>query len=124
VEIAGEEYTVKQIMMMSTDFVGSNNMIMTMSNFCLSQSTIYNYRHSGQAIIDVHFLIAFSTPQKKLDDLLEMTVSYCKQHSDLWLPNVFMSVRNLNGGSVTVVFYVSHRWYREKMLEQNRHFFV
>lgn len=95
VSIEDQDYFVKSIHLLSTDFVAINNMHMNMSNSELASIKIYNHRRSRKAVIEFKVMLARATPQAAIEVLKASIVSYLKERPDMWMPTLVTKVEDL-----------------------------
>lgn len=103
VAIDGGEYTVARIRMMTTEFVGLDNKLMTMPNAQLATIPIFNHRRAGPAVISVKVKVAYATPRAKIDALHAAMRAWVAALPDTWTETVDLEQADLSDGNALLL---------------------
>lgn len=123
----GDDYFVKQISLLYTEFKKMQGHIVQAPNSYLNGLFILNQRRSGALAEAIPIIIKYGTTLEQIDGLRQRLVEFVRSESREFQPNVLTEMREVTDNfsiTLNVVFFYKSNWQNEGLRLQRRNKFI
>lgn len=123
----GDDYFVKQISLLYTEFKKMQGHIVQAPNSYLNGLFILNQRRSGALAEAIPIVIKYGTTLEQIDGLRQRLVEFVRSESREFQPNVLTEMREVTDNfsiTLNVVFFYKSNWQNEGLRLQRRNKFI
>lgn len=125
--LKGDDYLVKEISLLYTEFKKMEGHIVQAPNSYLNTLFILNMRRSGGLAEAVPLTVKFGTTLDQIDELRSRLLEYVKAEKREYQPNILTEIRDIVEAysvNLNVVFFYKSNWQNELLRLQRRNKFV
>ncbi|KAI4273215.1 MAG: hypothetical protein L6R38_006384 [Xanthoria sp. 2 TBL-2021] len=126
-ELKGDDYFVKEISLLYTEFKKMEGHIVQAPNSYLNTLFIQNMRRSGGLAEAVPLTVKFGTTLDEIDDLRQRLLEFVKSEKREYQPNILTEIREVveaHSVNLNVVFFYKSNWQNELLRLQRRNKFI
>ncbi|KAL9032355.1 MAG: hypothetical protein Q9214_008003, partial [Letrouitia sp. 1 TL-2023] len=123
----GDDYFVKEISLLYTEFKKMEGHIVQAPNSYLNTLFIQNMRRSGGLAEAVPLTVKFGTTLDQIDDLRQRLLEFVKSEKREYQPNILTEIRDVveaHSVNLNVVFFYKSNWQNELLRLQRRNKFI
>lgn len=123
----GDDYLVKEISLLFTEFKKMEGHIVQAPNSYLNTLFILNMRRSGGLAEAVPLTVKFGTTLDQIDELRSRLLEYVKAEKREYQPNILTEIRDIVEAysvNLNVVFFYKSNWQNELLRLQRRNKFI
>ncbi|KAI4192594.1 MAG: hypothetical protein LQ348_003112 [Seirophora lacunosa] len=127
VQLKGDDYFVKEISLLYTEFKKMEGHIVQAPNSYLNTLFIQNMRRSGGLAEAVPLTVKFGTTLDQIDDLRHRLLEFVKSEKREYQPNILTEIREIveaHSVNLNVVFFYKSNWQNELLRLQRRNKFI
>ena len=127
VALKGDDYLVKEISLLFTEFKKMEGHIVQAPNSYLNTLFILNMRRSGGLAEAVPLTVKFGTTLDQIDELRSRLLEYVKAEKREYQPNILTEIRDIVEAysvNLNVVFFYKSNWQNELLRLQRRNKFI
>ncbi|KAL9126002.1 MAG: hypothetical protein Q9175_007990 [Cornicularia normoerica] len=125
--LKGDDYLVKEISLLFTEFKKMEGHIVQAPNSYLNTLFILNMRRSGGLAEAVPVTVKFGTTLDQIDELRSRLLEYVKAEKREYQPNILTEIRDIVEAysvNLNVVFFYKSNWQNELLRLQRRNKFI
>ena len=125
--LKGDDYLVKEISLLFTEFKKMEGHIVQAPNSYLNTLFILNMRRSGGLAEAVPLTVKFGTTLNQIDELRSRLLEYVKAEKREYQPNILTEIRDIVEAysvNLNVVFFYKSNWQNELLRLQRRNKFI
>ena len=125
--LKGDDYLVKEISLLYTEFKKMEGHIVQAPNSYLNTLFILNMRRSGGLAEAVPLTVKFGTTLDQIDELRSRLLEYVKAEKREYQPNILTEIRDIVEAysvNLNVVFFYKSNWQNELLRLQRRNKFI
>lgn len=125
--LKGDDYLVKEISLLFTEFKKMEGHIVQAPNSYLNTLFILNMRRSGGLAEAVPLTVKFGTTLDQIDELRSRLLEYVKAEKREYQPNILTEIRDIVEAysvNLNVVFFYKSNWQNELLRLQRRNKFI
>ena len=125
--LKGDDYLVKEISLLFTEFKKMEGHIVQAPNSYLNTLFILNMRRSGGLAEAVPLTVKFGTTLDQIDELRSRLLEYVKAEKREYQPNILTEIRDIVEAysvNINVVFFYKSNWQNELLRLQRRNKFI
>ena len=125
--LKGDDYLVKEISLLFTEFKKMEGHIVQAPNSYLNTLFILNMRRSGGLAEAVPLTVKFGTTLDQIDQLRSRLLEYVKAEKREYQPNILTEIRDIVEAysvNLNVVFFYKSNWQNELLRLQRRNKFI
>ena len=125
--LKGDDYLVKEISLLFTEFKKMEGHIVQAPNSYLNTLFILNMRRSGGLAEAVPLTIKFGTTLDQIDELRSRLLEYVKAEKREYQPNILTEIRDIVEAysvNLNIVFFYKSNWQNELLRLQRRNKFI
>lgn len=125
--LKGDDYLVKEISLLYTEFKKMEGHIVQAPNSYLNTLFILNMRRSGGLAEAVPLTVKFGTTLDQIDELRSRLLEYVKAEKREYQPNILTEIRDIIEAysvNLNVVFFYKSNWQNELLRLQRRNKFI
>ena len=125
--LKGDDYLVKEISLLFTEFKKMEGHIVQAPNSYLNTLFILNMRRSGGLAEAVPLTVKFGTTLDQIDELRSRLLEYVKAEKREYQPNILTEIRDIveaHSVNLNVVFFYKSNWQNELLRLQRRNKFI
>lgn len=125
--LKGDDYLVKEISLLFTEFKKMEGHIVQAPNSYLNTLFILNMRRSGGLAEAVPLTVKFGTTLAQIDELRARLLEYVKAEKREYQPNILTEIRDIVEAysvNLNVVFFYKSNWQNELLRLQRRNKFI
>lgn len=123
----GDDYFVKQISLLYTEFKKMQGHIVQAPNSYLNSLFILNQRRSGALAEAIPIVIKYGTTLEQIDGLRQRLVEFVRSERREFQPNILTELRAVTDNfsiTLNVVFFYKSNWQNEGLRLQRRNKFI
>lgn len=123
----GDDYFVKQISLLYTEFKKMQGQIVQAPNSVLNNLFVLNQRRSGGLAEPVTIVIKFGTTLEQIESLRLRLLEFVRSENRDYQPNILTEMREVTENfsiSLNVVFFFKSNWQNELLRLQRRNKFI
>lgn len=125
--LKGDDYLVKEISLLFTEFKKMEGHIVQAPNSYLNTLFILNMRRSGGLAEAVPLTVKFGTTLDQIDELRSRLLEYVKAEKREYQPNILTEIRDIVEAysvNLNIVFFYKSNWQNELLRLQRRNKFI
>lgn len=125
--LKGDDYLVKEISLLFTEFKKMEGHIVQAPNSYLNTLFILNMRRSGGLAEAVPLTVKFGTTLDQIDELRSRLLEYVKAEKREYQPNILTEIRDIVEAysvNLNVIFFYKSNWQNELLRLQRRNKFI
>lgn len=125
--LKGDDYLVKEISLLFTEFKKMEGHIVQAPNSYLNTLFILNMRRSGGLAEAVPLTVKFGTTLDQIEELRSRLLEYVKAEKREYQPNILTEIRDIVDAysvNLNVVFFYKSNWQNELLRLQRRNKFI